>query len=319
MRHLWELVQGLVREIKVTEPNGGLSALLLLFRRPFLPLICDHFLWLIVRAVWGGRDVEVDLTIGRFALDTRDSGISKELFLYRIHEPLMTELMGEILREGMVVVDVGSNIGYYVVIEKALVGPEGIVVAIEPSPSNVRLLRRNIAINGLTGVIVKAGAAGDRDGSGMLHLSHGSNWNTMLDVPHAKAGTVEVEMFQLDTLVARLGLERVDVVRMDIEGYEVFALQGMHRILREHNPWLIMELHPTTVGAGPIIELLSVLAKMGYEVEFVFDRPSDFAWMKPRRESCLRPLGIQQLMNDERILSERCAITVFLRPGSTRS
>ncbi len=317
VRHFWELVLGFARELKVNEPNGGLSALMQLFRRPFLLMIWEDFLWLILGAVWGRRDVQVNLAIGRFALDTGDPGISKELFLYQMHEPLTTELIGEVLREGMVVVDVGSNIGYYVIIEKDLVGPEGMVVAIEPSPSNVRRLRRNIAINGLTGVVVKAGAVGAHDGSGVLNLSHCSNCNTMLDVPHPTAGAVEVEEFQLDTLVESLGLERVDVVRMDIEGYEVVALQGMRNLLREHKPWLIMELHPVTVGAEPIIEMLQVLATMGYQVEFVFDRPSDYPWMKPKKESCLKPLNIQQLMHDEGMTSERCAITVFLRPGPT--
>ena len=56
-------------------------------------------------------------------------------------------MLQEIVKEGSRIFDIGANIGYYAVMEALMVGKEGEVIAIEPSPSNVRLLERNVALN----------------------------------------------------------------------------------------------------------------------------------------------------------------------------
>jgi len=73
-----------------------------------------------------------------------DRGIGKELVCYREHEPTATALLKTFLREGMTILDIGANIGYYALLEARSVGPSGRVVAVEPEPRNAALLRRNV-------------------------------------------------------------------------------------------------------------------------------------------------------------------------------
>ena len=75
-----------------------------------------------------------------------DTGISSELLMFKTHEPLTTKLISKKLTSGMICLDIGSNIGYYALLEHKLVGKEGKVIAIEPSPLNFQYLQKNIKL-----------------------------------------------------------------------------------------------------------------------------------------------------------------------------
>ena len=80
-------------------------------------------------------------------LDLQDKGIGRTLWLYGERELDHKWMLEQTLQPGSRVLDIGANIGYYAIMEQVLVGDSGEVVAVEPSPSNVRLLRENTAFN----------------------------------------------------------------------------------------------------------------------------------------------------------------------------
>ena len=86
----------------------------------------------------------------KMLLDLRDKGIHKDLFLYGCREPECTKIVQKELCEGMKVVDIGANIGYYALMEAQIVGDSGKIYAIEPEPRNFRMLERNIEMNSYT-------------------------------------------------------------------------------------------------------------------------------------------------------------------------
>lgn len=73
-----------------------------------------------------------------------DLGISRELLVYGSHEPAATRLLDGFLEEGVTVVDVGANLGHYVLHEKRAIRDRRRIVAMEPAPRNVGLQRRNV-------------------------------------------------------------------------------------------------------------------------------------------------------------------------------
>ena len=87
-------------------------------------------------------------------LHLHDKGISKELFTYGKREHLSTDLVleGKVIKPGDVVLDLGANIGYYALMESMIVGGEGKVYAVEPSPENYKMLKENIELNGFTNI-----------------------------------------------------------------------------------------------------------------------------------------------------------------------
>jgi FkbM family methyltransferase len=146
----------------------------------------------------------------------------------------------------MAVLDIGANIGYYALLELELVGPEGRVTLVEPSPDNVALLRRNLALNGHADLDVHEGAVSDRSGSRAFHLSTMSNLHTFHALPdggsHLEGRAIDVQTATVPELVPD---GRLDLIRMDVEGHEVEVLTGMLDAVRAGTlrPMILFETH----------------------------------------------------------------------------
>jgi FkbM family methyltransferase len=147
-------------------------------------------------------------------------------------------LLQSLLCPGMTVVDVGANIGYYLILAEQCVGRAGRVICIEPSSENLPELRRNIEINGLANVRVEAVALGDHNGETGLHTGINSG------IVDGNGGTYTVPLRRLDSLVH----EQVDFIKIDVEGYEGQVLAGAEALLAKHKPVMFLELHPHIVG-----------------------------------------------------------------------
>ena len=151
-------------------------------------------------------------------------------------------LLKTILSPGDVVVDAGANIGVYSKFLSCCVGPKGVVHSFEPSPENFKRLQS--AVQKLANVRLCQLAVGECSGTGNLYLSD------KLNVDHrtytSQAGSrraVPIDMIALDDYF-KPG-ERVDLIKMDIQGYELHALRGANRVLAD-NPAakLLLELWP---------------------------------------------------------------------------
>ena len=237
-----------------------------------------------------------------------DKGVSIELAVDRFHEPRASRLLAETLGRGMMVVDVGSNLGYYALLEASLVGPSGKVIAIEPVPQNAEQCKLNISMNGFSNVLFRQGAIGDHNGILPLHLSDKSNWHTMNSIP-GPAKEILVPVCTLDSLVSELALDRVDLVRMDLEGYETVVLNGMRETIAQHSPRLLIEIHPHIVGPESMRKYFSTLQELGYAPEWVLDQERDVMW----RWRFLSPekLSMDQLIEDWRVNIHPRSLTVL--------
>jgi FkbM family methyltransferase len=151
-------------------------------------------------------------------------------------------LLKSILSAGAVVVDAGANIGVYSQFISRCVGPTGAVHCFEPSPENFSRLQA--ATRKLANVRLSQAAVGECSGSSKLYLSD------RLNVDHRTYPTegdsrraVEVDIIALDDYF-RAG-QRVDLIKMDIQGYELHALRGANRVLADNPPAkLLLEFWP---------------------------------------------------------------------------
>ncbi len=166
----------------------------------------------------------------------------------RIHR-----LLDQLVRPGATVVDVGANIGYNTVHAARLAGPRGRVIALEPTPDNLEVLRRNVESAQLENVLIEPLAAGRALGirdffvrgarSAVNSLFAESCYASVTDV-------LKVAVSPLDDVVKGA----VDVVKIDVEGAEIDVLEGMARLLRAPPKALIVEWHPllqTMAGYAP--------------------------------------------------------------------
>lgn len=168
----------------------------------------------------------------RMYLPPDDTGFSQVLEMGAVFEPEVVECFKQMARPGMVVLDVGANLGYYTLLASRLVGPAGKVVAVEPELINIQYLVKNLLENGCTNVIVAPYAAGDSTKTATLYLSPMSRSGHSLVRPERGGGAEEQQKTVITALDDLLPPDLYpQMLKMDIEGAEPLALKGMERIL----------------------------------------------------------------------------------------
>lgn len=176
----------------------------------------------------------------KFFVDGRDKGLSSHLLIDGFWEMWVTEAIARLVRPGMVVADVGANLGYYSVLMGDLVGPTGWVHAFEPNPPTALLLRQNVAMNTAhRRTTVHEIALTDFDGSAILYAPPFEPKNASITGTENKAGTVSVAARRLDSIE---GIDRLDFLKIDAEGAEQAIWRGMGRYLEDDRaPTILLE------------------------------------------------------------------------------
>jgi len=184
--------------------------------------------------------------LGRYRLlvDGRDRGIAPHLLLDGYWEIYSTHFLLNQARRGQVAWDVGANIGYFTVLLADLVGPEGQVLAVEPHPHLAALCRRSLAMNGFQPrARVECVAASDRRSTLRLRDNSADPKNNHLIAPDAPRDAVLREIAVPGVPLDDLG-ERVDVLKIDVEGAEEAVWHGMQRLLgRSPGATMLMEFN----------------------------------------------------------------------------
>lgn len=166
----------------------------------------------------------------RMHLPPDDTGFSQVLEMGDVFEPEVVKCFRQLARPGMVILDVGANVGYYTLLASRLAGPTGKVVAVEPELINIQYLIKNLLENGCTNVILAPYAAGNAAKNATLYLSPSSRSGHSLLRPEQGGGQRQkVVMTALDDLLP--GDLYPQLIKMDIEGAEPLALKGMGRML----------------------------------------------------------------------------------------
>lgn len=167
---------------------------------------------------------------------------------------------------GSVVFDVGAHVGFYTLLASRLVGPGGAVVAFEPLPRNLRILRQHLEENGCDNASVFAAALAEAPGSVRFRAGADSYGGSV-----SEGGEVKVEALALDDLLARRRLPPPDLIKIDVEGAELGVLRGARATLREHGPALLLATHGAEVHGS----CAAFLRELGYTVRALSGGPSD--------------------------------------------
>ena len=181
------------------------------------------------------------------------------------YERDLQETLVSHLRAGDTFFDVGANVGFFTLLGSTLVGKTGSVVAFEPLPRNVALLRRHVAMNGLENVTVIAAAVADAPGSGFLSPSRSSAQGSL------KKEGIAVSVVAIDDLLSRGGLRRPTVLKIDVEGAESRVLAGARNLLEVFHPLLLLSTH----GSHQHATCWRYLQELGYELVLRRDGRSD--------------------------------------------
>jgi len=178
--------------------------------------------------------------------------ISRAVFLTGLYEPNEFFWLNKALERGNTFIDIGANMGLYSLFAARKVGPSGLVIAIEPSSRDFERLRSHVELNRLTNVRLLQIAASDRKGEARLLVApdEKAGHNTLGYFGYDRVAPKAIETVRLervDDVVRLAGLQKVDFVKLDVEGAEFRVLQGAQDTLRLSHPTILLELSDRTL------------------------------------------------------------------------
>ena len=202
-------------------------------------------------------------------LDSRGTDLAPHIMMFGVWEPNYTQVYTRLIRPGDTVLDIGAHLGVYALLGAAATGPTGRVHAFEPNARFATLLARSLAVNGFPGFakvhqVAVGAAAGETELRYSWEWGGGGHLAVGQRAPGQDAQPCRVvaldEMFPDPTFT-------VDVIKMDVEGTETFALRGMRGLLaRSPRVRIMFEFAPQMLaghGSGAA-ELIALLSELGF-------------------------------------------------------
>jgi FkbM family methyltransferase len=206
-------------------------------------------------------------------------------YLIGTHEPHLQRAIRDYVSPGDTVYDIGANIGYVSLSLAKRVGPRGAVIAFEPLPRNVDLLRKNIEVNKLENILLLDVAASEGCGEAVIRIAQNPATASMLWHRNDPSATeLVIRTVAIDDLVTRHEIGQPRFVKIDVEGAEAYVLHGMRRTIAASKPILFIECSESGREAAWIL-----LRELGYACQsavtrkwvkaFEDYRHADFLWL----------------------------------------
>ena len=189
-------------------------------------------------------------------------------YLIGPYEEFTIELMRKNLKPGDTFLDLGAGIGYHTVIISKIIGDKGRVISFEPDPNYFKLLQKNAKENGCNNITLFQKAVSNRNGKTKLFLYDKVGRNRIGDINYLLSGlevrdVIEVESVKLDDFMKE---EKADFIKMDIEGSEYLALDGMKSFIQK-NPKVKIIAEFSNYKTLEFLRLLKKLEFKIYEIK----------------------------------------------------
>jgi len=251
----------------------------------------SHLLRRMMRAGLRGGDVRILASAldGLFtiACSALDAGVGWVILERGTYEPHVVACYRRRLKPGMVVADIGANIGFHALHAAVLVGKTGSVIAVEPDPGNVALLELSLSVNGpLLVVELIEAALSDAPGE-LVESDLGNAANSGARFTHRDRAVLERLVHGASPIFRKVSALRwddrfldrkIDFVKIDIEGYEPVAMRGMEQSLARHRPVILSEFAPSNlrdIGGMAPDEYLAWFRERRYECAVLDESTGD--------------------------------------------
>jgi FkbM family methyltransferase len=175
---------------------------------------------------------------------------------------------------GMIVVDIGANVGIYTALALRLTSPNGTVISVEPNPHSRAFLEQTIACNldgpdAQTRNHISACAASDREGDASLHLNAVNKGDNRLYASSLSSTEIPIKVRTLDSILGDYGIREVNLVKIDVQGCEPMVIAGgLETIRRSPDILIVSEFWPEGMKAAgqDAMKYLHQLSSLGLEL-----------------------------------------------------
>lgn len=195
--------------------------------------------------------------------------LDHSIFFGLIKEPAWVNLFKNLKRDA-IIIDAGANIGY-LSLHFARACPGGLVFSFEPDTDNYSDLERNVRLNGFQNIKTFPLALGKKSEKAILFKMYPNNpgANRILPVTPKKQCQCElVDVMSLDEITEQVGISKIDLLKIDVEGYELFVLMGARASIMRCRPTLFVELIEANFREQgyTALSLVEYIESLGYEV-----------------------------------------------------
>lgn len=179
-------------------------------------------------------------------------------------EPMTTAFINKNIEEGMTVLDIGANIGCHTLRFAKLVGESGRVIAFEPTSWAFSRLRRNTELNDFSNITLEKLAVSDT--SQKLLTCFPSSFTVETGGLPGPTYAEEVTFITLDEYISENNMNRVDLIKIDVDGYEYKVIHGGLRTIARFKPIMIVEFGKNTLKryGDNLQDLIDLLSSLGY-------------------------------------------------------
>jgi FkbM family methyltransferase len=214
------------------------------------------------RKIDGGRTV-VKMIDGITYELCLDEVIDSSIYYEGCFEKDTTEAINKVCKEGFYVLDIGANVGCHTLRFAKIVGPKGKVIAFEPMPWARNKLKRNLELNNFSNVEVEK--IGLSNTISIKKASFRNSWS-LSSKKNTNNIDVEIQFTTVDLYIKQKSITKIDLIKLDIDGYEFKVLQGALKSLKLMKPIIIIELGVYTLKnvGDNIDDLVQFVSSLGY-------------------------------------------------------
>jgi FkbM family methyltransferase len=181
----------------------------------------------------------------------KTSYIDKNIRDFSIWEPVSTKIVKNVVKPGDIVLDIGANIGYYTVIMSKIVGEQGKVLAFEPTKHFGEVLKENIKVNNLENVTVYEYGLSDKDTNSNIFIGDNSATIHWAENKGNLINNETIPLKTLDSMIDSLKIEKINFIKIDVDGHEPFFLKGAWKTISKYKPKILLEIdHAHYLKAG---------------------------------------------------------------------
>ncbi|HAC65689.1 MAG TPA: hypothetical protein DCF68_19695 [Cyanothece sp. UBA12306] len=197
-----------------------------------------------------------------------DQYIGRAIYYFGELDPKITWVCQNILRPGDTVIDIGANVGLITLYAAKLVGSSGKIHAFEPQPNLVQLLKKSVTINEYEQVVIHQVALSDQDGIMNMQVPIDNSGAASLGKKKNKASyTIDVEVKNATQYLSSLNLDKIRLIKIDVEGHEAIVLKGAKYFLESHKPDIILfEEHKKPLLKQESVKFLQNMNYIIYEL-----------------------------------------------------
>jgi len=201
-----------------------------------------------------------------------DDWIQQNIYFLGEYEGAELKLLNQHLASNSTFIDIGANFGLYTLSASKKITNSGKIICFEPYPENYQALMNNISINNLSKITAENKAVGDSQGKLKLYYQPNENNLGMVSASYIENSVVhEVEVISIDEYLKTQPLNKIDLIKIDVEGFEYQVLSGMKKALSTYSPKILIEIFDVDDSNIDGQKAHNFLTQLGYKKHFIDD------------------------------------------------